>query len=122
MPIGTFKIRPSLDVAGLAVVCLTLSLLDSAGLGSCPAFVPLIVMSRRERLVATTDTYRLKQTLKTRLDTPPYLISFLVVPDPTPEPSSTVERSGTQRPGIRDMVRSPQRQIVGSQESRVGRR
>ena len=67
-------------------------------------------------------TYRLKQTLKTGLGTPPYLISFLLVPDPTPEPPSTVERSRTQRPGIRDMVRSPQRQIVGSQESRAGRR
>lgn len=108
MPIGTFKIRHSLDVAGLAVVCLTL---DSAGLGSCHAFVPLIVTSRLGRLVATTHTYRLKQTVKTGLGTRPYLISFLLVPDPTPEPS-TVEHSRTQRPGIRDVVRSPQDRLL----------
>ena len=77
MPIGTFKIRYSLDVAGLAVVCLTLSLLDSAGLGSCHAFVLLIVMSRRGRLVATTHTHtdssrHLKQDLTHPLTLSPF--------------------------------------------------
>ncbi|XP_052500190.1 dnaJ homolog subfamily B member 1 isoform X2 [Budorcas taxicolor] len=40
--------------------------------------------------------------------------------DPTPEPSSTVERSRTQRPGIRDVVRSPQDRLLVHR--RAGRR
>ena len=73
MPIGTFKIRHSLDVAGLAVVCLTL---DSAGLGSCHAFVPLIVTSRLGRLVAlhthTDSSRQLKQDLAPALTLSPF--------------------------------------------------
>lgn len=90
MPIGTFKIRHSLDVAGLAVVCLTL---DSAGLGSCHAFVPLIVTSRLGRLVAlhthTDSSRQLKQDLAPALtlspfswfQTPPLSLQLLSTPE-----------------------------------------
>lgn len=109
MPIGTFKIRHSFGWANLAVVCLSTG---QCWFGVMSCFCSIDCYEQVGRLAATTHTYRLKQTVKTGLGTRPYLISFLLVPDPTPEPSSTVERSRTQRPGIRDVVRSPQDRLL----------
>lgn len=88
MPIRTFNITDLACICGWQL-CLTLALLDSAGLWSCHAFAPLIVMSRLGKLDATTHTpahtedfrmgYRVSSTWHTPL---PSL--FLLVPAPSP--------------------------------------
>lgn len=108
MPIGTFKIRQL--GCGWPGSCVSHTGQCWFGVMSC--FCSIDCYEQAGEVGCTTHTYRLKQTVKTGLGTRPYLISFLLVPDPTPEPSSTVERSRTQRPGIRDVVRSPQDRLL----------